>query len=353
MNIRIACVSSALAALLAPDAAIAVQRAFVATDGVDNPTCSVTAPCRTFGAAIAVTTGGGEVIVLNSGGYGKVTIGKAVSIIAPPGIYAGISAFPGDDGVTVAAGPTDKVVLRGLTINGQGGNAGIVITSGQETHVEDCTIANVGSDGIRVDGGGRTHIARSVVRSNGGIGLRIALGTPDVYVSDSRFAENGDGIVNEAGKLVGTRVTVEGNLGDGILSAPGPGVAISTMFSDSTTAGNGGAGFAGEALGLGSSVNATAIRVTSARNQVSGFEVESAQGTATVVITDSASLENVAFGAFISGGVTAIVSGSTLARNGNADLSNIGALMRTSVNNTLTGRGAPDVSGTLTTNPLK
>ena len=129
MNIRIACVSSALAALLAPDAAIAVQRAFVATDGVDNPTCSVTAPCRTFGAAIAVTTGGGEVIVLNSGGYGKVTIGKAVSIIAPPGIYAGISAFPGDDGVTVAAGATDKVVLRGLTINGQGGNAGIVITS--------------------------------------------------------------------------------------------------------------------------------------------------------------------------------------------------------------------------------
>lgn len=353
MNIRIACLSSALAALLAPDTALAVQRTFVATDGVDNPNCSLTAPCRSFGAAIAVTTSGGEVVVLNSGGYGKVTITKAVSVLAPSGIYAGISAFAGDDGITVAAGVTDKVVLRGLTINGQGGNAGIVITSGQETHVEDCTIANLGAEGIRIDGGGRTHIARSVLRSNGGPGLLIAGGTPSVYVSDSRFAENGDGIVNEAGNLVGSRVTLEGNLGDGILSVPGPGVAISTTLSDSMTAGNGGAGFAGEALGPGSSVNASATRVTSARNSVSGFEVEAAQGVATLVITDSASLENLAYGAFISGAVTAIVSGSTVARNTNADLANVSAVMRTSVNNTLTGRGAPDTFGALTPNPLK
>jgi len=240
-----------------------------------------------------------------------------------------------------------------LTINGQNGNTGIVVTSGQETHIEDCTIANLGAEGIRIDGGARVHIARSVVRSNGGPGLLIAGGTPDVYVSDSRFAENGDGIVNEAGNLVGSRVTLENNVGDGIISAPGAGVAVSTMLSASMTAGNGGAGFAGEALAAGTSVSASATRVTSTRNKVSGFEVESGQGVATLVITDSASLDNVSFGAFISGSTTAIVSGSTLARNGNSDLSNVGALMRTSQNNTLTGRGAADVTGTLTFNPPK
>jgi hypothetical protein len=353
MNIRIRCLSSMLAALLAPGAAVAAQRTFVAANGADNPSCSIVSPCRTLGAAVAVTSSNGEVIILNSGGYGKVTITQALSIVAPSGIYAGISVFAGDDGVTVAAGPTDKVVLRGLTINGQNGNTGIVVTSGRETHIEDCAIANLGAEGIRIDGGARVHIARSVVRSNGGPGLLIAGGTPDVYVSDSRFAENGDGIVNAAGNLVGSRVTLENNMGDGIISAPGPGVAVSTTLSDSTTAGNGGAGFAGEALDAGTSVSASATRVTSARNKVSGFEVESAQGVATLVITDSASLENVSYGAFISGSVTAIVSGSTLARNGNSDLSNIGAVMRTSGTNNLTGRGAADVTGTLTLNSPK
>jgi hypothetical protein len=354
MNIRIACLSSALAALLAPDGAFAVQRAFVSTDGVDNPTCTFTLPCRSFLAATTVVTSpDGEVIVLKSGGYGKVTITTPVSIIAPPGVYAGISVFPGEDGVTVSAGPGDKVVLRGLSINGQGGNNGIRITSGQQTHVEDCTISNLGAEGIRIEGGGKTHIARAVVRSNGGVGLLIATGTPDVYVSDSRFAENGDGIINSAGKLFGNRVTLENNLGDGILSVPPGGSTISTILSDSVSTGNGGAGFAAEALAPGSTVNASATRLTSARNAVSGFEVETILGVVTLVISDSTAVENASFGAVASGSVTAIVSGSTLARNGLADLANNGAVMRTSVNNTLTGRGAPDVSGALTPNPLK
>ena len=57
---------------------------------------------------------------MDSAGYGAVTITQSVSIIAPAGIYAGISVF-GGDGVTVNA-PGAIVVLRGLSINGQGGN---------------------------------------------------------------------------------------------------------------------------------------------------------------------------------------------------------------------------------------
>ena len=42
-----------------------------------------------------VTDSGGEIVVLSSGGYGPVLINKSVSIIAPEGIYAGISVFSG------------------------------------------------------------------------------------------------------------------------------------------------------------------------------------------------------------------------------------------------------------------
>ena len=73
------------------------QRSFVsANHGNDANPCTVTLPCRNFAAAIAQTVAGGEVIVLDSGGYGPVTIGQSVSIIAPAGIYAGITATSGN-----------------------------------------------------------------------------------------------------------------------------------------------------------------------------------------------------------------------------------------------------------------
>ena len=78
-------------------------------------------PCRDFATALAATNPNGEIIVLDSGGYGAVTIGQSVSIIAPPGVYAGISVFGGGDGVTIAAGPADKVTFRGLDDQRAGG----------------------------------------------------------------------------------------------------------------------------------------------------------------------------------------------------------------------------------------
>src|SRR5438876_2640495 len=94
------------------------QRSFVsANHGNDANPCTVTLPCRNFAAAIAQTIAGGEVIVLDSGGYGPVTIGNSIALIAPPGVYAGITAFSGD-AITINAGASDVVTLRGLTLNG-------------------------------------------------------------------------------------------------------------------------------------------------------------------------------------------------------------------------------------------
>ena len=157
----------------------ASQRTFVSTLGVNNPNCFITTPCRDFAAAMAATSPGGEIVALDSGGYGSVSIAQSVSIIAPSGVYAGVSVLAGD-GVTIAAGAAGKVTLRGLTINGQGGNRGIVVSSAAEVHIEQCIVTNLASDGIRIDGGARIEIRLTLVRSNGQNGLNIAAGTPDV-----------------------------------------------------------------------------------------------------------------------------------------------------------------------------
>src|SRR6202035_3511716 len=46
-----------------------------------NP-CSRTAPCKTFAGAISKTAAGGEINVLDPGGFGAVTITKSISILS-------------------------------------------------------------------------------------------------------------------------------------------------------------------------------------------------------------------------------------------------------------------------------
>ena len=95
-------------------------RSFVSGSGLDTNACSLTAPCRTFAGAISKTNAGGEITVLDTAGYGPVTITKAISIINPGGVEAGIAVQSGGTGIFVNAGPNDAVILKGLIINGAG-----------------------------------------------------------------------------------------------------------------------------------------------------------------------------------------------------------------------------------------
>ena len=117
-TVAIASIAVAIAAL-GPDGAMATaQRTFVASYGNDANACSLTQPCRGFAAAVAKTDRNGEVIVLDSAGYGPVTINQPISIVAPAGIYAGITlSSDGSTGITINAGSNDQVILRGITVN--------------------------------------------------------------------------------------------------------------------------------------------------------------------------------------------------------------------------------------------
>src|SRR4029453_9954756 len=118
-----------LSGIMAQDALALAQRTFVRSDGLDANACTILQPCRSFAAALAKTSADGEIIVLDSAGYGPVTIGQSVSIIAPPGVYAGITVFSGD-GIVINGNVNAKAVLRGLTVNGQGGNIGVRLQQG-------------------------------------------------------------------------------------------------------------------------------------------------------------------------------------------------------------------------------
>lgn len=175
-----------------------VQRTFVSTSGSDVNACSLVAPCRSFGAAITATSPGGEVIALDSGGYGSFTIGKAVSVIAPTGVYAGISVFSGQDGITVSAGPNDLVVVRGLSINNQGGDIGIRISSGGFVHVESCVINGMFSGILMLASTAiELRVLDTIIRAstNNGIDSEavVAAGTGSTLeIARSVFEENAD-----------------------------------------------------------------------------------------------------------------------------------------------------------------
>jgi hypothetical protein len=66
---------------LVPNAAQAqATRTWVSGVGDDVNPCSRTAPCKTFAGAISKTATGGEISVLDPGGFGAVTITKAITI---------------------------------------------------------------------------------------------------------------------------------------------------------------------------------------------------------------------------------------------------------------------------------
>src|SRR5215467_7417803 len=107
---RIALLSTAtlVATIASTDAYALSNRTFVSGNGSDANPCSLAAPCRSFTGAIAQTSPGGEIAVLDTAGYGAVTINKSVSIVNEEGVEAGITVTAGD-GITITAAVFDVV----------------------------------------------------------------------------------------------------------------------------------------------------------------------------------------------------------------------------------------------------
>src|SRR3954470_5865924 len=124
-------------------------RTWVSGVGDDANPCSRTAPCKTFAGAISKTANGGEISVLDPGGFGVVTITKSITINGT-GTLAGILSA-GTNAVIVNAGVNDTIILREISINGAcTGLNGIRYLAGKTLMVDHCWIYDMTTTGIDV-----------------------------------------------------------------------------------------------------------------------------------------------------------------------------------------------------------
>lgn len=343
--------SGLVATMIIATSAAGIQRTFVRSDGIDSNPCTLQQPCRGFAAAILLTDPDGEVVVLDSAGYGAVTVTKGVSIVAPPGVYAGISVFAGQDGVTINPAPGDKVVLHGLTINGQGGDRGIIVMGGYDVHIEACTIANLTVAGIQINGGTAVHVSGSMIRDIvTGDGIRVAVGASDVFVENTTLAGNEVGIYVQAGRITLNRVIAQRSYFEGLMVFPGAPSTVRVAVSDSVFAGNGSGGIEVYTYYAGLIAEVTIARTAAIQNTFAGITADGTYGgTITLSVTESVASENNTHGLAVVG-ATASVSSSTFSNNARYGIVNlgVGASIKSHGNNAADGNGYGDTGGTIT-----
>jgi hypothetical protein len=154
------------ATCLFPSLALAqATRTWVSGVGDDANPCSRTAPCKTFAGAISKTAEGGEIDVLDPGGFGTVTITKAMTIDGTHGSGFGSILNAGNIAgiiinITTGTHVNDAVViLRSLYFqaasqspSGTGSSSnGINYLKGNRVFVNDCHFENQGNAGIRAN----------------------------------------------------------------------------------------------------------------------------------------------------------------------------------------------------------
>ena len=232
-------------------------RTWVSGVGDDANPCSRTAPCKTFAGAISKTAAGGEINVLDPGGFGAVTITKSLTI-SSENFEAGV-LVSGTNGIVISAGASDVVILRGLDIEGLGtGLAGIKVLSAAAVHVENCVIHNFTTFGIDFSPAAPTtssqlFVNHSIIRENSGAnsgGIRIRGGagvTVKGSVEDTQILNNNFGLrADGAGGATSTNVTVKGGAASGNLNASliavGGTLTTNQLMIDGTTISNNGFG---------------------------------------------------------------------------------------------------------------
>src|SRR5437870_15643 len=188
------------------------NRSAVSLSGSDMATCTVLDPCRSFGAAMAKTNDGGEVVVLSTAGYGPFAVNKSVSVISPLGVYAGVTTTTGT-AITVTA-PGATVILRNLYLNSLGADTGVSIRSATIVHIEGLVVNYFGLNAVEITGmisGTAELFVKDVeIRDNGqsGVLLSPASGNAVASIDHARLERNRIGLAADSGVDVSIRDTV-------------------------------------------------------------------------------------------------------------------------------------------------
>lgn len=197
--IGVAAVVAASLVVFAPAASGQATRTWVSGVGDDVNPCSRTAPCKTLAGSISKTADGGEINAIDSGGFGAVTITKALTIDLESVLGGILNAST--TGVIVNAQPDDDVVLRGLDIHGS------------------------------------SALAPGACEYRGIFGIRI-LGARSVTIQNSRISAQNIGISVEptalSPKVMLDNVQVQNTCTAGLSAAPAAGQTSSVFVNRST-----------------------------------------------------------------------------------------------------------------------
>ncbi|MBK5258937.1 MAG: right-handed parallel beta-helix repeat-containing protein [Thermoanaerobaculia bacterium] len=209
-------------ALIAPASYAQATRTWVSGVGDDANPCSRTAPCKTYAGAISKTAANGEISTLDPGGFGAVTITKAMTINGD-GTLAGILSA-GTTGIIVNAGVNDRVIIRGVSINGGGtGTNGIRYIAGKSLTVENVTIEGFTTRGIDMSltTNGKLFVRNTKI-SDGvtGIFVTTTSGQAQAMLEDVHLTGLTTGIeASTNGRATVTDSNISGNTGNGILAS--------------------------------------------------------------------------------------------------------------------------------------
>ncbi len=307
--------------MAAPGAANAqATRTWISGVGDDVNPCSRTAPCKTFPGAISKTAAGGEIDTLDPGGFGAVTVVKAITL-ADEGIGEGGILVAGTNGITVncTTDPNCVVVVRGLQIDGGpvGSNslAGIKFMAGKALFVYNTTIRNF-------TGG-----------SPNGYGINFApsTGTSQLFVSNSQITTNGP---------------VGSGTGGGIFIDPtGAGTIVNATITNSQVSNNT-AGIrldmSGASAGAVGTVQVESTEVSGNANGGVAAILGGGGATGAIVLVDRSNVSNNAIGFTGNGGAGATVRvGNSVVSNNGMAFKQVGAATLTTYGNNAISNNTP------------
>ena len=250
----------AIATFMVAFASIAPAQAsptWVSGVGDDANPCSRTAPCKTWAGAISKTAACGEIDALDPGGFGAVTITKSITLDGT-GTFASILASL-TTGITVNAGATDVITIRGISINGFcNGLRAMNILQAKTVNIEDCVMFRFAGPGILVNETSdlQLNIRNSSIRDNTGDGLDLTTsgGTVKFTVENSSFNGNANGI-HARSRTQGTvdRSVMSSNTTNGVFADATAGNGIVRVWNSQISQ-NGGNGVRAGNAGGGTSV---------------------------------------------------------------------------------------------------
>ena len=225
-----------------------------AKSGSDSGTCPVAAPCRSLAYALTQTNPAGTVTILTGGTFSSLFIQRPVTIVGPANASAVISSNGGQPAVEIAAGVTDTIELKNITLDSGifGANA-LKIGNAFAVKLSGVTAGGTINSQLMLVAPSTNQLFRLFVSDSdigvgtGSNGLLVQPGgatLAEVFITNSRFNRGQFGMLLDATQVAGSSAGVQATIdatelfSDSIALkalAPGPGFSRAAVSRSSMT----------------------------------------------------------------------------------------------------------------------